>query len=119
MMARFARRLLNGLTKSTAGAQSSQSEVARISMVACQKTGIDRLNRLRTRTAWSSRVFSRRADTMPSGMPTARATSIAPSVSSSVTWRRLVIIWMTGSPVRQLVPRSPRSTRPSHRAYWR
>ena len=51
MMARFARRLLNGLTKSTAGAQSSQSEVARISMVACQKTGIDRLKRLRTRTA--------------------------------------------------------------------
>ena len=50
MMPRFRSGSVHGLTKSTAGAQLSQSDTARISIVACQKTGIDRLKRLATRT---------------------------------------------------------------------
>ena len=38
------------LTKSTAGAQLSQRETARMSMLACQNTGTERLNRLTSRT---------------------------------------------------------------------
>ena len=53
MMARLARRLVQGLTNATAGAQWSQSETARISIVACQKTGMERLKRLTTRATWS------------------------------------------------------------------
>jgi len=117
MIARLRTGSRTTLTKSTAGAQLSQSETARMSMLACQKTGTERLNRLASRTAWSSAVFSRRADSMPSGTPTATATSIAASVSSAVTSSRLRIICTTGVPVRQLVPRSPRSTAPSQRAY--
>ena len=63
-------------------------------------------------------VFSRRADSIPSGIPTASATSIAARVSSAVTTSRLRIIWSTGNPVRQLTPRSPRSSAPSQRTYW-
>ena len=50
MIARFPTGSTQKLTKSTRGAQPNQSEAARISIVACQKTGIDRLNRLATRT---------------------------------------------------------------------
>ncbi len=118
MMPRLRSGSVHGGTKSTAGAQLSQSETARISMAACQKTGMERLKRLTTRTTWSRAVFSRRAESMPRGTPTASATSMAARVSSTVTWRRLRIIWSTGSPVRQLVPRSPRSTPPIQRRYW-
>ena len=51
MIARFRSGSRTRLTKSTAGAQLSQSETARMSMLACQKTGTDRLNRLISRTA--------------------------------------------------------------------
>ena len=121
MIARLRSGSVVRLTKSTAGAQLSQRETARMSMLACQNTGTERLNRLTSRTTWSSVVFSRRADSMPRGTPTATATSMAASVSSTVTSSRPRIIWTTGSPVRQLVPRSPRSTPLSQRPYctWR
>src|SRR4030095_9286709 len=45
---------------------------------------------------------------MPRGTPTSRATIMAPMVSSAVTWRRLRIIWSTGNPLLQLLPRSAR-----------
>src|SRR5206468_10228204 len=80
MMARFRNGSVHGLTKSTAGAQLSHSETARISIVACQNTGIERLKRLATRTTWASAVVRRRAESMPSGTPTASATTIAPNV---------------------------------------
>ena len=85
MIARFAARVSNrGSRSPPRGAQSSQSEAARISIVACQKTGIDRLNRLATRTAWSSRrVLAPRRQDARAASPTARATSMAPSVSST------------------------------------
>ena len=44
---------------------------------------------------------------------------MAPDASArAVTCSRLRIIWSTGNPVRQLVPRSPWSTDHSHRPYW-
>ena len=50
MMARLRSGSRARLTKSTGGAHCSHSEKARISMVACQNTGIERLNRLTRRT---------------------------------------------------------------------
>src|SRR5207249_9849005 len=100
--ARFRRRSTHGLTNSTEGAQPNQRDTARISIVACQKTGIDRLKRLTTRTTWSRTADSRRAERIPRGTPTRRATSMAPDVGSAVTAKRLQIISRTERPVRQL-----------------
>ena len=62
-----------------AATQLNQSESARISIAACQKIGTERLNRLTTRTTWSSAVFSRIAESVPSGMPTSSETTSASS----------------------------------------
>src|SRR5438046_9912973 len=78
--ARFRRRSTHGLTNSNEGAQPNQRDTARISIVACQKTGIDRLKRLTTRNTWSRAVDYRRAETIPRGAPTRRATREAPDV---------------------------------------
>ena len=67
----------------------------------------------------STAVFRRNAHTRPIG----KATRSEMAIASSASWRlgrsRRPTFSSTGSPFRIERPRSPRSTRPIHVAYWR
>ena len=88
-----------------------------ISMMPVQNTG-----RLTPVTAMpmltlSSHVYWRVADTMPAGTPMTSATRARPPVRISVALNRRSTSGKTSRPSGIERPRSPCSTRPSHRAY--
>ena len=65
-----------------------------------------------TRPATSSGVSRYRADSAPTPIPAATATSMATSVSSRVAGNRSLIVFHTGVPVVMARPKSPWLTSP-------
>src|SRR5579883_1827850 len=91
------------------GNQRTRTAKIRISMIASQKFGNDNPSRLPTRIRKSASASRCIAAYVPSGNATASATAIPPTASASVAPARAAISADTGSPLRNDVPRSPRS----------
>jgi hypothetical protein len=104
-------------TKPLDGRTPAASDSRRISMIPSQKSGSEMPEEPERQDARSATPPRRRAGHSPSGTPISAAASAASTVSSIVTGNRSRIIRPIGSFCRKSIPKSPRSTPPSHRAY--
>jgi hypothetical protein len=91
------------------GSQCSVDANNAISRIPIQKSGIDTPNWLPTRTSASLTRPSRSADQMPAGSAITNAITIPAAASDTVAGNRSSSTSVTGSPLRKLTPRSPRT----------
>src|SRR6185436_13227574 len=104
-------------TNPDAGSQPSRTETNKISMIPSQKLGTDTPQSETPLARRSHGVLRRTAAITPAGMAITSATSRERHASSSVMGSLRATVLATDCRVRMDSPRSPRSARPSQRAY--
>src|SRR5438093_10489052 len=88
-----------------------RSEIASICRRrASQKNGIEFPIKAKIRVAWSGNLSFRNAETVPVGMPTSVAHTVAVLAGSAVCGKKMAMAWVTGMPplIAEVVnPQSP------------